>query len=140
MDDIPFRFVVDPGKFLTDGAFALRVPTGIDSRSGLLLHYLEEGRFPSYFGRNWDALTDCLRDFGWIEERRIVIVHTDLPLRADEEALRIYLEILEQIVEEWRMLCNEDDSTTMYAEHDVDVVFPMEVEPVVVRLLRGGSR
>lgn len=31
-------------------------------------------RFPDYFGRNWDALIDCLRDLEWLAEIGYVVV------------------------------------------------------------------
>ncbi|UBU09481.1 barstar family protein [Nonomuraea gerenzanensis] len=39
-------------------------------------------RFPDYFGRNWDALTDCLRDLGAVT---LVVQHAE-ELLADEPA------------------------------------------------------
>jgi hypothetical protein len=57
--------------------------------------------FPTYFGENWNALFDCLRDFHWVDKRRIVLVHDDVPdIPADD--LRVYLEILRDAVTDWR--------------------------------------
>ncbi|HTP26066.1 MAG TPA: barstar family protein, partial [Anaeromyxobacteraceae bacterium] len=52
----------------------------------------DELRLPDYFGRNWDALWDVLRDLSWIQARRVVLAHLDLPCLAAPE-LRIYLRL-----------------------------------------------
>ncbi|RUP21055.1 hypothetical protein BC936DRAFT_139218 [Jimgerdemannia flammicorona] len=39
------------------------VPANISSKEDLLGTLAKELEFPSYFGRNWDALVDCLRDY-----------------------------------------------------------------------------
>lgn len=57
--------------------------------------------FPDYFGFNWDALSDCLRDFNWIEKKGIVLVHNEIP-ELDDQSLRIYLEILIDTVQDWK--------------------------------------
>ena len=61
--------------------FVLRIPAGIRSKVELLQSLANAGRFPEYFGRNWDDLLDCLRDLSWISNKSVVIVHSDLPLR-----------------------------------------------------------
>jgi hypothetical protein len=33
------------------------------TREGLFAHWAERLRFPDYFGGNWDAFEECLRDF-----------------------------------------------------------------------------
>ncbi|MGW4797937.1 barstar family protein [Nonomuraea sp. NPDC004297] len=50
-------------------------------------------RFPGYFGRNWDALTDCLRDIG----AATLIVRRAEELLADEppEQLAMLLTVLD---------------------------------------------
>ena len=30
-------------------------------------------QFPTYYGRVWDALSDCLEDLDWLEERGLVV-------------------------------------------------------------------
>ncbi|MFN7940743.1 MAG: barstar family protein [Thermoanaerobaculia bacterium] len=53
---------------------------------------------PSYFGRNWDALDECLR---FLEEPRaavVVIAHTSLP-DLSEEDLSTYVSVLASAVE-----------------------------------------
>lgn len=34
-------------------------------------------RFPDYFGRNWDALDECLRDMGWAPAKGHLIIVDD---------------------------------------------------------------
>lgn len=86
---------------------------------------------PGYFGRNWDALMDCLRDFHWLEPRRIVLVHTALP-DLPEDQLRLYLEVLRDAVAEWK----PDEG------HELVVWFPQDGAGRVMRLLKpqnGGA-
>jgi RNAse (barnase) inhibitor barstar len=46
----------------------------IDSKATFLATFARELRFPDYFGHNWDALNDCLRDLGYLPGNGIVIV------------------------------------------------------------------
>jgi RNAse (barnase) inhibitor barstar len=61
--------------------------------------------FPRYFGHNWDALEDCLRDLSWAPARYGYLVLYEDPrnfnaARPDEFA--VALNILASAVEFWR--------------------------------------
>jgi hypothetical protein len=123
--------------------FLIAVPRGIQTRKELLAIYERIGRFPGYFGGNWDAFLDCLRDFSWISERRIVIAHSDLPLSADNDGARIYLEILATAVNDWHKPkagpFAEPPLEMHYVEHEVVVVFPTELRKTINHLPRRSS-
>jgi hypothetical protein len=139
MSKPPFVFLTDPIDSATRQDFLVQVPTGIQTKSDLLAHYEKEGHFPAYFGRNWDALLDCLRDFSWANQKRIVIAHSDLPLANEEDELRVYLEILETAVKDWKQVRRgpfaEPPNEMPYLEHELTVVFPSAVERTVIRVL-----
>ena len=82
--------------------------------------------FPSYFGLNWDALFDCLRDLEWMPCRKVILIHEGLPLISDAE-LKIYLETLRDSILDWE----SDD------EHSLEVVFQASDQPKVEKLLLG---
>lgn len=52
----------------------------VDSKQKLMHEFEEKLEFPEYFGRNWDALRDCLCDFSWIDPSKgYVFVVSCLP-------------------------------------------------------------
>ena len=114
------------------GAFLLPVARNIRDKNELMSHYAKAGRFPSYFGKNWDALNDCLRDLSWIADETVVILHADLPLMDKRDEARIYVEILESAITFWKS----------HPQHKVIVIFPRETEIGVNQLidLPGVSR
>jgi hypothetical protein len=89
------------------------VPTGVITESHLILSLAEQLRFPSYFGENWNALEECLRDLSWLEERIVIVVHNDVPDIPDH-SLRVYIDILDNCVKDWGI----DES------HQLMVFFP----------------
>ncbi len=100
------------------------VPTGVATRSELFDCLIAQLALPEYFGANWDALDECLRDLSWLERRRVVIFHEGLPALTDE-ALSIYIGILCDAAIDWR----QD------AERELVVGFPFGARETVRRLL-----
>jgi RNAse (barnase) inhibitor barstar len=47
---------------------------GLASKTGLLRRAARALNFPEWFGKNWDALNDCLTDLSWLSGRGWVIV------------------------------------------------------------------
>ncbi|XKM14513.1 barstar family protein [Orbaceae bacterium ac157xtp] len=119
-----FKFIEGRASYNTEEVFFARLDPSISSVDELLksLYYLLW--FPGYFGFNWNALEDCLTDFDWLSELKIIIVHDDIPKIAEND-LKIYIEILNNAVSNWNM--NE--------LHDLEVVFQKKDEIIIKKLL-----
>ncbi len=95
----PFLFSDDPAAYRAEGALVVRIPAKAKGKEKLLSVLAAKLRFPSYFGHNWDALEECLRDLSWLgDQPRVVIVHEAFPFSPAGEALAIYQGILADAV------------------------------------------
>ena len=106
------------------------IPAGVNSKTQLLQLLSRELQFPSYFGWNWDALSDCLRDFHWLEQvRRVRIIHETLPFPAGWKKQRLYLGLLQTAIDAWNSR----------KEIQLEVLFPESLKRTVQQLLTGTS-
>ena len=66
-------------------------------KADLLQRIADSLRFPSTFGRNWDALADCLGDLQWLPARGYVLLfdHADQFSRTATEDFDTLLDILD---------------------------------------------
>lgn len=130
----------DPAEYTCErDSFVIKVPAGIRSKAELLATLANNGHFPDYFGGNWDALLDCLRDLSWISNRKVVVEHSDLPLCGSPMECCIYLEILQAALADWSEVVEPDavDPTPEwpYIDHELRVVFPLETSSAIERLV-----
>lgn len=105
------------------------VPKHLSTAFDLLQGVADALSFPAYFGRNWSALYDCLRDFHWTEKRNVFLVHSDLP-QLDGRDLKAYLEVLRDAVEDW----GPGES------HAFTVIFDRSIELAVMNALNMGRQ
>ena len=85
--------------------------TAIANKQQFLEACARELCFPPYFGGNWDALEDSLRDLSWVPARRgYVLVYDDAGRFAEGDPVNfgVALSILDDAVNYWR-----DTSTPM---------------------------
>jgi len=64
----------------------------ITSKESIIEAYAQQMHC-SYFGKNWDALSECVSDFSWISQDYIVIIHSSME-RLKKDVKNIYLEII----------------------------------------------
>jgi hypothetical protein len=72
--------------------------TGLDNEFAAAM------QFPWYYGENWAALDECLKDLGWMpaETYLLLILNSDEVLKAeDPEQFSIFVRILQEVGEEW---------------------------------------
>ena len=108
--DAPFTFVVnEQGKRLEiqrakrKGMRVYLIPAkGCTTEQGLYKTLARVLSFPAYFGMNWDALYDCLRDVSGSSGIGTLIVfeESDYLLQLSKKELRTLLKIFEAATEE----------------------------------------
>jgi hypothetical protein len=74
--------------------------------AGLMAEFARVLRFPAYFGKNWDALSDCLTDLSWFDARSHFVLAID---HWDYCASPILQDILQETVTFWA-----DSETPLY--------------------------
>ncbi len=79
---------------------------------------------PGYFGFNWNALSDCLRDFHWFNEKTIILVHEEIPQLSNND-FGEYLDVLHECVKDWGY--DED--------HELIVMFPEDCKSQIADTL-----
>jgi len=47
------------------------------TKSSLFRAFAEALRFPDYFGKNWDALEECITDLSWLEASGYLLIVSD---------------------------------------------------------------
>jgi hypothetical protein len=60
--------------------------------------------FPWYFGENWPAFDECIRDLSWLPADVYTLIITDsesVLCEEDEEQFRTFIQILERACREW---------------------------------------
>lgn len=78
------------------GVLVAVIPSGITRKSQLFQVLRAQLKLPEYFGDNWDALDECLRDWSWLEGyQRVRLMHADIPFQPGRRSRRIYLQILQ---------------------------------------------
>lgn len=124
----PFYF--DDSDSPPSPAFVAEVRAGIGNPEGLFEELAESLRFPDYFGANWNALEECIRDLSWLPAGPVVLKHDDLPLAGDVASQKTYLSILRDAVEKRWLVPGQ-------RLRDLIVVFPPESQEQVAWLLRS---
>jgi hypothetical protein len=77
------------------------LPKGISDVPSLYKALFNILLFPEWWGFNWNALYDSLRDFHWLNEMTVVLVHEDLPLFSEND-IWMYLDILSSSITDWK--------------------------------------
>ncbi len=120
-------FFGPPEKLSEDGAhvFVAGIPASIRSKQKLLRTLAKELQLPAYFGHNWDALEECLRDLSWLPDGKIQIQHHDLPLSPGSPDRQMYLQVLRAA----ELHCQEGGSRLLICQ------FPAETREEALLLL-----
>ena len=121
------NFIFDPRRM--PNGFRGEIVSGIRSKAALLNAIAASLLFPDYFGENWDALDECIRDLSWLPAGDVVLVHNEVPLRDDLVSLSTYVSILNSAVESWRAK----------GERNLLVVFPLKARAAVQTALNRAE-
>ena len=113
-------FFYNPSKHNLNEAFVVHF-LNIKTEDELFAQLSSKLNFPLHFGFNWNAVYDCLRDFNWIKQKRIILVFDEIP-KVENEVLFTLLDTLRDSVEDWLL----DKS------HDLEIVFPENSENLII--------
>jgi RNAse (barnase) inhibitor barstar len=95
-----------PAALPTPGpGFVVRTVDGRRCRTkrALLDELARALEFPAHFGRNWDALADCLTDLGWLPARGywLVVTAADRLLARDPAGYATFVGVLDDVGRAW---------------------------------------
>ena len=100
---------------LFPGAFVAVIDGKASQTEEMLYEQLESAfQLPDYFGKNLDALYDCLNDLSWVKANEIVFYIKNYPLLLDDDGTTTRYEFMQLIHEtaiNWNTSANFDEKT-----------------------------
>lgn len=78
--------------------------TAMHRTEDLFTEFARRLEFPGYFGRNWPALSDCIRDLAWLPGFAYALVIGDSAVLLDDESeaeLEVLFRTLDRAAQEW---------------------------------------
>lgn len=130
MDTSVSPFYFEDSELPISPAFVAEISAGITTKEELLDELCRRLHFPEYFGGNWDALWECIRDLSWLPDGTVVLKHRDLPLVGDVAGQKKYVSILRDTVEKkW--------TVSERRVRDLIVIFPFGKQDQIAWLLRS---
>ncbi len=126
-----FIFFTDP-PWGDEVVYRTLIPSSIKSTHVFFKYAASLLQIGGYFGFNWHALDEILRDFEWIKEYDIDIIHDGLPTLDDEGDLQLYLGMLSDAVDFWKGqgIDGELAQTRKY-QHKLNIYFPEECKNII---------
>jgi RNAse (barnase) inhibitor barstar len=108
----------------------------IISKQSLFDAISHEMAFPDYFGGNWDALFECIRDLGWIDAPGYVLLYADYQMLAQSDAtsFRITFEIFADTVKHWDEIARNDPPMYILLRGERSLLPGIEVLSSITRL------
>jgi hypothetical protein len=103
------------------------IPANIATKQELFTTLATQLSFPDYFGENWDAFHECVRDLSWLPAGPVVLIHADVPLVNDVPNARAYVAILDSTVRKM----------SKSKGHPLSIVFPIRFRAQIEWLLRS---
>ncbi|GAB6865258.1 barstar family protein [Bacteroides acidifaciens] len=125
---------------IPEDSYIVRIPV-ITNKEELYAELMSKLKFPSYFGKNWDALDDVFRDFCWIANDNIVIIHKGITGLSKKD-LNLYVASIVDCIESWiyqSILDNErkvGNNTEWEAPlHHVWFIFPEKEKEIIMDII-----
>jgi RNAse (barnase) inhibitor barstar len=87
------------------GLFVVRIDLArLASKTGLLGRAARALKFPEWFGKNWDALNDCLTDLSWLHGNGWVIIFENAKDLAERkpQVFQNAVEVFQSASDHWR--------------------------------------
>ena len=126
MDQARFEFLDKTDDIRN--SFIASVRSGLRTKADLLTELAQKLAFPSYVGRNWDALADALCDLAWIERTVVILLHRDIP-NLPAADLKTYVSVLEDAQRSWQP----------HGQHRLRVIFPSSARPLLLDAIPARS-
>jgi RNAse (barnase) inhibitor barstar len=115
---------------------AVRILRGTQcaTKDGLLDEFARGLEFPEYFGKNWDALEDCLTDLEWLSAEAfvLIIMNADQLLKKHQAEMKTFAGILASAAGRW---VAADPPASFHCVFQCE---PGSVEDLKHRLAEGG--
>lgn len=78
----------------------------IATKEDFLREAAEAMNFPAYFGHNWDAFDECIRDLSWVPAQKYIVIfdRPDIFAKAQPKQWQIAQDILQSAAHYWQDL------------------------------------
>jgi hypothetical protein len=76
----------------------------IATKEDFLRETAEVMDFPAYFGKNWDAFDECIRDLSWVSAQKYILIYDrpDIFAKAQPDQWQIAQDLLQSASQYWQ--------------------------------------